>query len=231
MIRQFESKILSELDTIVTNIIKSTNSLSISAKSRAGAEISAWIEKEFVKATQNHQYFTNSEAAPAGQTKNPWDARTFFKTNHQKTEEIWIDFKAIKITNTDSNPDIGTPNKIIKFIEQGNFYIVYIYIYYQATDNGLEFVKHNDKYTKTYFLKDIHHTFRRNPKNQLQVNINRDIEYRSREEFINLLYEKLAESHKRQIEISTKILTELQEEKQKLIEINKKSTQKLLKNL
>lgn len=230
MIQQFENRILSELDTIITNIIKSTNSLSISAKSRAGAEISDWLEKEFVKATQNHQYFTNSESAPAGQTKNPWDARTFFKAN-QISEEIWVDFKAIKITSADSNPDIGTPNKVIRFIEQGNFYIVYIYVYYQPNDNGLEFVKHNNKYTKTYFLKDIHHTFRRNPKNQLQVNISQDIEYRSREEFINLLYEKLAESHRRQIEISTKKLTELQAEKQKLIEINKKSTEKLIKNL
>lgn len=230
MIQKFENLILSQLENIVTNIIQSTTSLPIPAKSRAGAEISDWLEKEFVLKTKKHQYFFNSEAAPEGQTKNPWDARTFFKTN-QITEEIWIDFKAIKITSADSNPNIGTPNKVVKFIEQGNFYIAFIYVYYQPTDDGLEFVMLNNRFTKTYFLKDIHHTFRRNPKNQLQVNISHGIEYRSREDFINLLYNKLTESHKRQIEISTKKLSQLDDEKQNLLQSNKISLERLLKNL
>ncbi len=230
MIQKFENLILSQLENIVTNILQSTTSLPISAKSRAGAEISDWLEKEFVLKTQKHQYFFNSEAAPEGQTKNPWDARTYFKIN-QISEEIWIDFKAIKITSADSNPDIGTPNKVVKFIEQGNFYIAFIYVYYQPTDAGLEFVMHNNKFTKTYFLKDIHHTFRRNPKNQLQVNISQDVEYRSREDFINLLYDKLRESHQRQIEISTKKLSQLDDEKQNLLQSNEISLERLLKNL
>ncbi len=230
MIQKFENLILSQLENIVTNILQSTTSLPISAKSRAGAEISDWLEKEFVLKTQKHQYFFNSEAAPEGQTKNPWDARTYFKIN-QISEEIWIDFKAIKITSADSNPDIGTPNKVVKFIEQGNFYIAFIYVYYQPTDDGLEFVMHNNKFTKTYFLKDIHHTFRRNPKNQLQVNISQDVEYRSREDFINLLYDKLRESHQRQIEISTKKLSQLDDEKQNLLQSNEISLERLLKNL
>ncbi len=230
MIQKFENLILSQLENIVTNILQSTTSLPISAKSRAGAEISDWLEKSFVLKTQKHQYFFNSEAAPEGQTKNPWDARTYFKIN-QISEEIWIDFKAIKITSADSNPDIGTPNKVVKFIEQGNFYIAFIYVYYQPTDDGLEFVMHNNKFTKTYFLKDIHHTFRRNPKNQLQVNISQDVEYRSREDFINLLYDKLRESHQRQIEISTKKLSQLDDEKQNLLQSNEISLERLLKNL
>ena len=230
MIQKFENLILSQLENIVTNILQSTTSLPISAKSRAGAEISDWLEKEFVLKTQKHQYFFNSEAAPEGQTKNPWDARTYFKIN-QISEEIWIDFKAIKITSADSNPDIGTPNKVVKFIEQGNFYIAFIYVYYQPTDDGLEFVMLNNKFTKTYFLKDIHHTFRRNPKNQLQVNISQDVEYRSREDFINLLYDKLRESHQRQIEISTKKLSQLDDEKQNLLQSNEISLERLLKNL
>ena len=230
MIQKFENLILSQLDNVVTNIIKSTKTLPISAKARAGAEISDWLEKEFVKKTQNHQYFSNSESAPEGKTKNPWDARTFFKIN-QITEEIWIDFKAIKITSADSNPDIGTPNKVIKFIEQGNFYLAFVYVYYQPIKTGLEFVKNNNKFTKIYFLKDIHHSFRRNPKNQLQINISKDKEYRSREEFINLLFEKLEESHQRQINISTKKLSELSDEKQNLLETNKSSIKQLLKNL
>jgi SwaI restriction endonuclease len=90
---------------------------------------------------------------------------------------------------------------------------------------------HNNKFTKTYFLKDIHHTFRRNPKNQLQVNISQGIEYRSREDFINLLYDKLRESHQRQIQISTKKLSQLDDEKQNLLQSNEISLERLLKNL
>ena len=44
----------------------------------------------------------------------------------------------------------------------------------------------DNKFTKIYFLKDIHRSFRRNPKKQLQVNIAKNKEYRSREEFIKM---------------------------------------------
>ena len=47
-------------------------------------------------------------------------------------------------------------------------------------------------------------------KNQLQVNISAEPEERTREEFINLLFNKIKESHKRQILISTKILKRLE---------------------
>ena len=40
MIQKFENLVLSELESIIFNIINSTNNLPISAKSRAGAEIS-----------------------------------------------------------------------------------------------------------------------------------------------------------------------------------------------
>lgn len=229
-IQQFEQLILNELSTVITDIIQSKLTLDISAKSRAGAEISDYLEKKFVDKTQNHQYFTNSEFAPEGQTKNPWDARTFFNLNGF-SEEIWIDFKALKITSANTNPDIGTPNKVINFINQGNFYIAFVYVYYQATNTGLEFVQHNDNYVKTYFLKDIHHTFRRNPKNQLQVNANEVPETRTREEFINILFDKLKESHERQIEISNRKLAELETIKKELLEQNRNSMERLLKNL
>ena len=49
MIQKFENLILSQLDDVVTNIIKSVKTLPISAKARAGAEISDWLEKEFVE--------------------------------------------------------------------------------------------------------------------------------------------------------------------------------------
>ena len=65
-----------------------------------------------------------------------------------------------------------------------------------------------------------------------QVNISAKPEERSREDFINVLFEKIEESHKRQIEISTKALEKLAEgnTKAKLIEINKQSEDKI-KNL
>lgn len=229
-IKEYEELIVEQLKEVVDTIINDNLELKISAKSRAGAEISDWIEEEFVKNTQNSEYFKNSEAAPKGKTKNPWDARTFFNFNNN-SEEIWIDFKALKVSSANSNPDIGTPNKIIDFINIGKFYLVYVYVYYKSKGDGLEFVKLNDNYSKIYFLKDISKTFRRNPKNQLQVNMSEDSNYRSREDFIKLLVTKIKESHERQIEISNKALNNIDEVETKLIDSNQKSENELLKKI
>ncbi|WP_373479153.1 hypothetical protein [Geminocystis sp.] len=113
-IKELENLIKNEIDKVIIDIIDNNQTLNISAKSRAGAEISDWLEDRFVEYTINHQYLKNSESAPKGNTKNPWDARTFFDFNDLK-EEIWIDFKAFKTSGEDSNPDIGTPDKIIKW--------------------------------------------------------------------------------------------------------------------
>jgi hypothetical protein len=208
-IQEFENLIVAELVSLMQDIIINNIAINISAKSRAGAEISDWLEDIFVEYTQNHRFFKNTESAPKGKTKNPWDAKTYL-TIDSISEKLWIDFKAIKIDQIDSNPDIGTPTKIIDFINQGNFYIAYIYVYYQSQEQGLRFVQIDNSYTKIYLLKDISSTVRRNPKNQLQVNISQSPEYRSREDFINLIVLKLAESYKRQILISQKNLDKLE---------------------
>lgn len=226
-IEEFEKLICDEINKVVVGIIESNKVLNISAKARAGAEISDWIEEKFVEKTQNHPYLKNTESAPKGKTKNPWDARTYFVLNNH-TEEIWIDFKALKVSSADSNPDIGTPTKIINLISSGSFYLLYVYIYYQEHDNGLEFVKLNNNFTKAYFLKDISHTFRRNPKNQLQVNMSEKPEYRSREDFIKLLIEKIKESHVRQIKISQKSLASIDNTESELLKINSESEKAIL---
>lgn len=186
--------------------------MNISAKSRAGAEISDWLEEKFVEYTTQHKYFKESEACPKGKTKNPWDARTYFMIE-DIYEEIWMDFKAIKISQVDSNPDIGTPNKVIECIQSGNFYIIYIYVYYESTKIGLTFARINNLYSKVYLFKNISSTFRRNPNNQLQVNISQETEYRSRQEFIELLINKLEESYQHQIDKASKELNLLENKK------------------
>lgn len=221
-IKELERLISDEINKVLVRIIEEKTKLPISAKARAGAEISDYLEKKFVQYTQQHTYLKRSEFAPEGQTKNEWDARTFFCINGHE-EEIWIDFKALKISSKDSNPDIGTPDKIIDFIRAGNFYLLYVHVYYQECEEGLEFVKISNRYTKTYFLKDISSTFRRNPKNQLQVNMSAEPEYRTREEFIKLFITKIRESHHRQIENSNKRLSELPEIQSQLIDINSKT--------
>lgn len=231
-IQAFETLILSELKTVTEEILKNNPQPKISAKSRAGAEISSLLEEEFVKYTANHDYFKKSLAAPGGATKNPWDAMTHFSVKGHE-EIIWIDFKAVKVSSADSNPDIGTPDKIFSLINSGYFYLVYIFVYYQETKEGLKFVQNTDnEMVKIYFLKDINHTFRRNPKNQLQVNISAKPELRTRVEFINLLFDKIEESHKRQIAISNKALEQIAKGdiKKKLIELNILAEEKI-KNL
>lgn len=229
-LKEFENLLVIELEKIINNIVKDNEIINISAKTRAGAEISDWLEDKFVEYTNNHQYFYNSESAPKGKTKNPWDAKTYFRLSSIH-EELWIDFKAIKISQLDSNPDIGTPNKIFNLIKNGSFYLVYIYVYYESINSQVKFVKYENKYTKIYLLKDISKTVRRNPKNQLQVNISVSSEYRSREEFIDLLIQKLKESHQRQIEISQKQLVSLDKLKEELLEANNLSQSQLENNL
>jgi hypothetical protein len=229
-IKNFEKFIIEEFDKLILQIIKDYPELNISAKARAGAEVSDFLEEKFVEYSSKNKFFKDSEQSPRGATKNPWDARTMFCFKNIQ-EIIWIDFKALKISGKDSNPDIGTPNKIINFIKEGNFYLVYIYVFYEETKKGLKFVKINNSYTESYFLKDINHTFRRNPKNQLQVNMSAPPEYRTRKEFVKLLMRKIKESHERQIKISEKALKNFTADEKILLEKNKESEIKILKNL
>ena len=230
-INDFENLILSELQSVTEKILENNATPNISAKARAGAEISDLLEKQFVEETKEHTYFKDSQYSPVGATKNPWDAMTYFLLNGHK-ELIWIDFKAVKVTSADSNPDIGTPDKIIDLINPGYFYLVYIFVYYEETQTGLKFVKNkSNESVKIYFLKDISPTFRRNPKNQLQVNISANPVKRTRSEFINILFDKITESHKRQIKISENKLKEIEENniKDKLLANNEKQEEQIRK--
>lgn len=231
-IREYEEMIVREIDGVVLKIIQDNMKPGIPANLRAGAEISDFLEANFIKYANDNKYLKDSEQSPKGATKNPWDVKTTFCFK-KLNETIWIDFKALKTSSKNSNPDIGTPTKIIDFIKKGNFYYLYVYVYYQKAGKGLKFVEWNGKLTKSYFLKDISPSFRRNPKNQLQVNMSDLPGYRTREEFIKLLFEKLIESHKRQKEISEYALKYelVDEKKNELIKINNESESKILKSL
>jgi hypothetical protein len=229
-IKDFESLIVKEITNLVLSIIRDFNILNVSAKSRAGAEISDFLESKFVEYSQQSNFLKNTEKSPKGATKNPWDVRTTFCFNTLE-EVIWIDFKALKTSGKDSNPDIGTPNKVINFIKEGYFYLLYIYVFYEEVENGLRFVPIDITYIKSYFLKDIHHSFRRNPKNQLQVNMSKPPEYRSREDFVKLLMTKIKESHERQIKISEKTLKQLSKATEYLLKANRTAEAKILENL
>jgi hypothetical protein len=229
-IRELEDLIKGQIKEVIINILSDNEHLPISAKSRAGAEISDWIEERFIEYTKNHKYLKDSESAPKGKTKNPWDAKTFFQLNDLYVE-IWIDFKAFKLSGEDSNPDIGTPNKIIKFIKAGGFYLLYIYVYYEEHNNGLRFVKQNDELTKVYFLKDISNTVRRTPTNQLQVNMLAEPIYRTRDEFIDLLMKKYREGLERQRDKAIKKLATIPEDTSILKEKNNQSEQSIIKKI
>lgn len=230
-IKDYEDLVRIDIENITLDIINNNKELPISAKSRAGAEVSDFLEEKFVEYTKDSKTMLKSEQAPKGKTKNPWDAKTYYKLkNHE--EEIWIDFKAFKISGKDSNPDIGTPDKVFNFIESGGFYLLYIHVYYQESNNGgLEFIEYKNKYVKSYFLKDVNHTFRRTPTNQLQVNIDAEPEYRTREEFIKLLNKKLLDGYERQIEKAKLRKIEVIKNEKSLIEKNKISQKIIEENL
>lgn len=201
-VQDFENLMLSELKKVIESIIEKTPSLPIAVKQgeRQGDAISKFLEESFVKATQGHVYFNDSKASPIGKTKNPYDVETFFRYKHHN-ELIWIDFKAFNIHNKDSNADSGTPDKIIKLIKNGNFYLVYVFVFYEgSTNRELLFAERDNSFVKAYFLKDISPTVRITPANQLQVNFSQPPQYRTREAFINFLAEKKKESFQRRLD-------------------------------
>lgn len=199
-IQDFENLILTELKKVVENIITKNPTLAIAVTKgeRQGDAISKILETAFVNETQNHQYFSNSKTSPQGKTKNPFDVETYFSYKTHK-ELVWIDFKAVNIDNLDSNPDSGTPDKIIKLIQNGSFYLAYVFVFYQGANAQLGFVKKDNEFVKAYFLKDINPTVRITPANQLQVNYSKPPIYRTRAEFIKFLAEKKKQSFERRL--------------------------------
>jgi len=127
-IKDVETLIINEFKNIMIQIIHDYPRLNISAKSRVGAELSSFLEEKFVEYSSENKFFRDSKKSPKRATKNPWDVKTVFCFKNLE-EVIWVDFKALKISGKDSNPDIGTPNKIIKFIKDGHFYLLYIYVF------------------------------------------------------------------------------------------------------
>lgn len=195
-----ENLLKNDIELVFTQVLKEHNYIfPISSKSRSGAEISDYLEDCFVEHLKNnpHERIYNALGAPKRATKNPYDFCFNYKCKEANFDDlIWGDLKATKFSYADSNPDLGTPEKIIKFILDGHFYLLFVFLEYEATDdNQTKFITFSDgKYVHCQFLKDIHHTVRINPKPQFQVNIHEPEEYRTREEFLELFYTKYKES-------------------------------------
>lgn len=203
-IKAFEELIKREITTVISKIFEDIPTLPIDVKQgeRVGDAISKFLEHNFEKYTENHQYFKDSKASPTGKTKNPWDAQTYFEFNGHK-ELVWIDFKAVNVDNDNSNPDSGTPNKVFELIfKHDSFYLLYIVVYYQGLGDGLglKFVEKNGKTVKPVFLKDVEKNMHITPSNQIQFNVFENEVYRTRDEFIDFFKNKLIESNQRRID-------------------------------
>ncbi len=196
-IKEYETLIITQLDELIGSIIKTNPNLQIAVKKgeRVGDGISKFLEKKFVEATDNHEYFKESLASPEGKTKNPFDVQTIFALKGHK-ELIWIDFKAVNLDNDDSNADSGTFNKVIKLIQNGAFYLTYIYVYYRNAASGMDFSANADgKMVKVYLLKDIGDNMHITPNNQMQVNFQEGNVNRTREEFVDFFIGKIRKSY------------------------------------
>ena len=197
-IQDYGTFIINQLDNLVGSIITAHPKLKIAVKKgeRVGDGISKFLENKFVEFTKNHLYFKDSLASPEGKTKNPFDVETVFEINGHK-ELIWIDFKAVNLDNNDSNAESGTFKKVIHLIQNGAFYLTYIYVYYRDSGNNeMEFSSNADgDFVKVYFLKNIGENMHITPNNQMQVNFQEENVNRTREEFINFFIEKVKKSY------------------------------------
>lgn len=209
-IKRFEETLKNDIEKVFEDILQKLGYVvDIRANARAGAEISDFLEDKFVEYfnINSHERIYNPKSAPKDKTKNPWDIKFNYKYKDPDTGEVidelvWGDIKATKNTYNDSNPDLGTPTKVIKFMLDGHFYILFIFFEYTPTsDFKTQFVQfENGKYVKTVFLKDMSETIRINPKPQFQVNINEEHTYRNKEQFIQMFEKKYNESLDRIIE-------------------------------
>ena len=77
-LERFENLIIEKVNQKLLQTIKDYPEVPISAKARAGAEISHWLEEKFVKYCENDSYLTKVETSSKEKTKNPWDIKTFF---------------------------------------------------------------------------------------------------------------------------------------------------------
>ncbi len=199
-IQAYETQLLTQLKKITEKIIESNQKLNIQVQKgeRQGDLISKTLENEFIKNVITNEYFKDSTKAILGKTKSPYDIQTYFDYEGIK-EKIWIDFKAFNLDNQDSNADGGSFKKVIELIQQGGFYIIYVYCYYKGKDSVLQFEKldSNNGFTKVFFLKDISSKMHIPPTNQMQVDYKLPTEYRSRVEFLDFFFEKVKESYER----------------------------------
>lgn len=214
-VAEFETNMKNDIETIFNSLLSEHDyRLPISAHARAGAEISDYLEDWFVSYMNDHPHerVYNPKGAPKDNTKSPFDFSFNYKNSeyHNFDDLIWGDIKAIKSTGAGSNPDLGTPTKVIDFILDGHFYILYVLVKYKPTQDGyIQLIKFDDeKYVHCVFLKDMG-KFRINPKPQFQADITEAEEYRTREEFVKIFYKKYMESVKRNLEKQKKKQKEL----------------------
>ncbi len=197
--KEIEDAMKNDIETIFNKILKNKNyTLPISSNSRSGAEISDYLENEIVEYSKKYSLdnIKNITGSPKGKTKNPYDFCFDYISNKYSFKDlIWADIKAINKNYLDSNPDLGTPNKIKKFIMDGHFYMLFVLFLYEPKGNSTSFLPFkNGSYVHCMFLKDISSTVRINPKPQFQVNIDAQEEYRTKEEFLDLFKIKYLES-------------------------------------
>lgn len=189
--KNYENAMRTTVSSVFEDILKEHNhQLNISVKARGGAEISEILQEEFLKflakpenAAKYPQIY-QPIAADVKATKSPYDIAWRF--NDGKIDDlIWGDIKTFKTSAADSNPDMGTPNKVLQFIKEGHFYLTFVMFKYEQTPTGLKFSPMgNGKYVDFMFLKDAPEDLRINPKPQFQMNISGTQKYRTRTEFI-----------------------------------------------
>ncbi|OGC92303.1 MAG: hypothetical protein A2142_05840 [candidate division Zixibacteria bacterium RBG_16_48_11] len=206
-------KVVAELSRVFSDILTGLSfRLPIAAKTRSGAEISDFLEGQFIQHINLGKSTMLSDAVQGQGTKSPFDFKCLAKLGSANTQLVYCDIKTafIKEEKSNSAPDMGAINKYISFFKDGNTCFIFIFLKYKSVKQGFEVVKFTDDQNPTYFLiyplQYISSSVSLNLKNQIQINFEARPRERTRKEFLELLKNVYVKGYKALLERTKKRL-------------------------
>ncbi len=188
---ELENLIKSEIATAFGKIIEFFGgTISVKYGPKAGPEIVRFLQDQFVinLGDSSCPHIYGAECFENGYIK------VYFRTDDDSFDDvIFCNVKAMTEYFDDDNPDLGDPDDVIGFIQDGHFYVMYVLLICESSEDGkVSFGEYDvdGSYAQCMFLKDAFETLHVDENNRLQLNILDPEEYRSRDAFLRLFSDR-----------------------------------------